>query len=217
MRMRLSWLAAAAACAAPAAAPAQLAPGLSGSSTTSYMNGTEYWETLRSFGACFAKQSEDKAVALISTPYDSKEEMQAYRAISKRSREQACLMDTSIGAPVTLVRGAIAEGLLRKGYAVPAELVLTAPAPGTTRTLSDAARCYVAGHRADAMALIERTVPGSKKERAALNAMSSDFWMCLPKKAQKAAFNPTQIRYRLAEALLRMPATTAAAPAAQEQ
>ena len=193
-----------------APAQAQIAPGLSGSSTTSYTtNATEFWQDLRGFGTCFARQSEAAAWALIATEPNSKAEAAVYKKMS-RGESQSCLTDTSLSAPVPLIRGAIAEGLYKRGAAVPAEL-LQAPLPAGTpiKLLGEAARCYAAAHRADAEKLLAQTMPGSKNELAALKAMSDDFFQCLPEKAQKRSFNPTQIRYRLAEALLRMPAPVA--------
>lgn len=199
-----------------APAQAQIAPGLSGSSTTTYTtNATEFWQDLRGFGTCFASQSEAAAWALIATEPDSKAEAAVYKKMS-RGESQACLTDTSLRAPVPLIRGAIAEALYKRGAAVPAEL-RQAPLPAGTpiRMLGEAARCYAASHRADADNLLVETMPGSKNELAALKAMSDDFFQCLPEKAQKRWFNPTQVRYRLAEALLRMPPSPGALEVAQ--
>ena len=195
----------------PAESGAQLASGYSGSSSTSYMDGVEFWRTLRSFGACYAKESEANALGLLATEPDSKAEAAFYKSIIRGDRDQPCLSETSMRVPIPLVRGAIAEGLYKRGSAVPPPLTVAPPAPGAPiRTLSDAARCYAASHPAEVRALLAETIPGSKKERAALGAMSAGFWQCLPSFAQKRSFNPTQIRYRLAEALLRMPAPTSA-------
>lgn len=187
-------------------ARAQIAPGLSGSSTTSYsQNATEFWQTLRAFGMCFAGQSQADAWALIGTEPDSKAEAAVYKKISRGSR-QMCLTDTSLQAPVTLIRGAIAEGLYKRGVALPAALRQEPPLAGKPiRMLGEAARCYVANHRAEADALLAETAPGSKAELAKLKTMTEEFWRCLPDGAQKRAFSPTQIRYRFAETLLRMP------------
>ena len=199
--------------AAVAAAPAQgqIAPGYSGSSTTTYgMDATEFWRTVRGFGACFAKENPAEALALIATEPDSKAEAAVYKRMS-RGESKICLTDTSIRVPVPLIRGSIAEGLYKRGVPLPPELVLAPLPPGATvRTLGEAARCYAAGHRVEAENLLAETVPGSKKERAALDAMAAGFFDCLPRSAQKRAFNPTQIRFRLAEALLRLPATAEA-------
>ena len=202
--------------AAPASSLAQLAPGFSGSSSTSYMDANEYWRTLRSFGACFARESESMAVALLATEPDSKAERELYKQITGREKNQPCLTDTSMYVPAPLLRGAVVEGLYKRGVALPAELRLAPPA-AEVRTLGEAARCYAARHRSEVEALIAGTAPGSKKELAALSAMAPRFYACLPAKAQKLTFNPTQVRYRLAEALLRMPAAAVAQPAAQER
>lgn len=185
---------------------AQLAPGVSGSSTTSYMNADETWRTLRSFGVCFAKVNETGAWALIATEPDSEDEAAVYKKMA-RGGGQPCLSDTTLRAPLTFIRGAIAEGLYKRGVTVPPELLLAPPASGATiRTLGEATRCFAAAHRDEMRALLADTIPGSKKESAALSAMAPAFYQCLPPAAQERSFNPTQIRFRLAEALLRMPA-----------
>ena len=201
---RIVFVLAAAVAAAPA--QAQIAPGYSGSSTTTYgMDATEFWRTVRGFGNCFAKERPADALALIATQPDSKDEAAVYKRIS-RGESKVCLTDTSLRVPVPLIRGAIAEGLYKRGVALPPDLILAPVAPGTpVRTLGDAARCYAAAHRSEAERLLAETAAGSKKERAALQAMAGDFFDCLPPTAQKRAFNPTQIRFRLAETLLRMP------------
>lgn len=198
-----------------AQAQGQIAPGYSGSSTTSYTtDANEFWQTVRSYGVCFAKNTEAKAWELIATDPDSKAEAAVYKQMSRGSTK-VCLNATSLQAPVPLIRGAIAEGLYKNGSTVPAELRQEAPPEGqAVLKLGEAARCYIAGHRVDAEKLLADTAPGSKKELAALQAMSDDFYSCLPEIAQKRGFNPTQIRYRLAEALLRMPAAAPTASAA---
>jgi hypothetical protein len=115
--------------------------------------------------------------------------------------------------PVAFFRGAKAEALYKKGTLVPAALVQAPPAPGTpVRTLSQAALCFVAEHRADAASVLVQSLPGSKKELALLQGMTEGFFACLPTLARKREFNPTQIRYRFAEALLRMPSQPAPEP-----
>jgi len=99
---------------------------------------------------------------------------------------------------------------------LPPNLALTPPPPGTAiRTLSEAARCYTSGHRQQVRTLIEQTQPGSRQELAALTEMAPDFFRCIPDTARGRRFDTAQIRYRLAEALYRMPATSPA-PAGQE-
>ncbi|HEX2762894.1 MAG TPA: hypothetical protein VHM92_03475 [Allosphingosinicella sp.] len=188
---------------APAAA--QLAPGISGSSSVEYMNSAETWRVVRGFGACFAKENPRAGFALIATEPDTKEEAQVFKKLVG-GPNQACLTDTSLRLPVAFFRGSIAEALYKKGTPVPAELIQTPPASGAAvRTLGQAALCFVAAHRAEASGLLIQTLPGSKKELAALQAMSEGFFQCLPVLARNRGFNATQIRYRLAEALLRTP------------
>lgn len=193
---------------------AQIAPGLSGSSTVEYMNADATWRTVRSFGACFAKENPGAGLALIATEPDSRDEAQVFKKLVG-GPNQACLTDTSLRLPVVFFRGAIAEALYKKGTPVPPALVQAAPARDTARTLSQAALCFVAAHRADAASLLIQSLPGSKKELALLQGLASGFFECLPAKARKQSFNPTQIRYRFAEALLRMPAQ--ATPIAEQR
>jgi hypothetical protein len=183
---------------------AQLAPGLSGSSSQLTMEGGEAMRTLRAFGTCYATRNTANAWILIATEPGSRQEAETYRRLFRRD-SQGCLGEfTELQVPVFLVRGAIAEGLYARRVAVPAQLGSPAPAPGTpVRTLSEAARCYVADHPDRVRALVENTAPGSRPEFTALSAMAPDFFRCVPETARGRKFDSTQIRYRLVEALLR--------------
>jgi hypothetical protein len=199
------------ACALPGApAAAQLQSGYSGSSSTLTFSGEETYRTLRAFGSCFASRYPADAFALIATEPASRAEADTYRRLFRRDN-QACLgEDTEVRVAVNMVRGAIAEGLYKRGVAVPPSLVVALPAPGApVRTLSDAARCYTAAHRDRARALVEETRPGSEAEFAALRQMAPDFFRCVPDTARGRSFDTTLIRYRLVEALLRMPSAPA--------
>ncbi|MFL6845846.1 MAG: hypothetical protein ACJ8ER_13290 [Allosphingosinicella sp.] len=189
---------------AAGAAPAQLATGRSGSSTMSYLGQEEVWREIGFFGLCYADQNRDEALQLIATAPGSREEALTYKKLFSKPY-QSCLGDVStLAVPLNMVRGSIAEGLLKKHVPIPASLLLAAPAPGAITTISEAARCYAVGHRTEVRGLLD-TIPGSKKEFAALVPMVSEFTRCVPPKARGLAFDPTQIRFRLAEALLRLP------------
>ena len=56
--------------------------------------------------------------------------------------------------------------------------------------------------------VFERTIPGSHGEYEAVEAMVTGYSASAPASARGRAFNSTQLRFRLAEALLRMPAST---------
>ena len=187
-------------------ASAQIASGFSGSSSTTDMGAEEAWQTLRAFGTCYASRYLPDALALIATEPASRAEAETYRRLFRRDN-QYCLGDgTELRMSVTMVRGAIAEGLYRNGAALPPALAQSVPASGVPiRTLSEAARCYVATHRDRARALVGETAPASRQELAALDRMAPDFFRCVPATARGRQFNATQIRYRLAEALLRTP------------
>ena len=159
--------------------------------------------TVRTFGNCYASNSTARAWRLIATEPGSREEAQTYRELFRRD-SQACIGEnTELRVPVYLVRGAIAEGLYRRRVAVPAGLRVPLPAPGTpVRTLSDAARCFVAG----APIVRGRSSKGPRRQQPefeALRDMAPAFFHCVPEPARNRQFDPTQIRYRLAEALLR--------------
>ena len=107
------------------------------------------------------------------------------------------------------MRGAIAEGLYRRGIVLPPGLAFPSPTPGApTRTLADAARCYTASHRDRVHALIDQTRLGSREEYALLSEMAPDFFLCVPESGRGGQFISVLIRGHLAEALYRMPAST---------
>jgi hypothetical protein len=197
------------------AAPAQLAPGVSGSTSTETFGHDEAMRLLSVFGNCYARRYEADALALVATEPGSRAEAETYRRLFRRGN-QACLVgaeDTEMRMPVALVRGAIAEGLYKNHIALPANLALAMPEAGTVRTLSEAARCYTGAHRDQARDLIENTQPGTRDELAALNRIAPDFYRCVPDTARRRGFQATQLRFRLAEALWRMPAASATAAA----
>jgi hypothetical protein len=195
-------VAAGASLASPAAA--QIAPGRSGSSSMSYLGEKEIWPVVSEFGSCYAEVNRLDALKLIATVPNSASEAQTYRKLFTKPY-QSCLGDvTSMGGmAIGMIRGAIAEGLYKKRIALPANLMLTAPAPGQIRNLSHAALCYAAAHPDAARALIAQTKPGSRKEFDAIVAMMPDFRRCIPQGALNTQFDATQIRFRIAEALLR--------------
>ena len=166
---------------------------------------------LHAFGNCYARMSTERAFELLGTEPGSREEAATYRRLF-RSDSQNCLGEgTDLRVPVAFVRGAIAEGLLENAIPVPAALVRAAPAPGDqVRKYSEAARCYAAGHTGEIRTLLA-AAPGGERELAALRPLAEDFFRCMPANAQDRRFNATHLRYMLAEALLRLPSTTAQA------
>ena len=202
---------AAALLAAAAPASAQIAPGLSGRSTTDVIedNG-EFWRTLVAFGNCYADNNAERAFTLIATEPGSSEERQVFRGLFTRGTNSCLYGTTLVNVTRAMVRGAIAEGLYRRGTAIPIHLVqppLEAGVPA--RTLSEAARCYTAAHRSEVEALVAGSRAGSRQELEQLNAMADDFFACLPESGRDRSFDPTLIRYRLVEALLRRPPASA--------
>ena len=192
-------------------AVAQLSPGTSGSSSLSYFDNDEAMRTLRVFGTCYAARHPEDSLAFMATEPASQAEAELYRRMFRRDNQNCLGENTEMRMPVAFVRGAIVEGLYRNGTALPPELALSPPPPGASiRTLSEAARCYTAGHRDLVRSLIEQTQPGSRQELAALTEMAPDFFRCVPDTARGRRFDSAQIRYRLAEALYRMPASSSA-------
>jgi hypothetical protein len=190
---------------APQILPAQIAPGQSGTSSMTYVDGEEAMETLSTFGTCYAGRNTADALALIATEPGSTLEAQTYRSLFTKPYQTCLGFATELRAPLVLIRGAIAEGLYKRGIAIPSNLTLSAPPPGATiRTISEAARCYTATHDDQVRAIIAETKPGSRKEYEAIESILPDFMACVPEKARKLGFSVTQVRFRLAEALLRM-------------
>ena len=181
---------------------AQLATGRSGTSTTRYMTSDVAMGELAAFGRCYAKARPAKALSLLATRPGSREEAATYMGLFKGN--QSCLASgTRLGFQLAYVRGAIAEGFLRSGAALPPSHRLSAPKAPQVRNLSDAARCYAADHRDEVQSLLS-TKPASKAELAAVSAMMPSFRACMPE-GVPLNFDPTVVRYRLAEGLLRVP------------
>ena len=163
---------------------------------------------LAGFGRCYAKERRPESLSLIATQPTSRREVEVYRKLFSRDGID-CLHNMTLSFPLALVRGAIAEGLYVAGEGVPAEYRQSAPTVGEVRNLSDAARCYAAGHRKQVETLLA-TKPGSKKEFQAIDQLINEFAACMPPGVQ-ARFDPTVVRFRLAEALLRLTPTATAA------
>jgi hypothetical protein len=187
---------------------AQISNGASGSSTMTYLSNEQGMEEVVGFGDCYAKENREKALRLIATRPASREEAQTFTALFRKPY-QSCLGDvTRLGAGLPLIRGAIAQGLYKRGIPLPAALMQTAPAPAQVRNLADAARCYIAAHEEEARTLVTGTKVGGRREYDAVMKLLPDLFKCIPKGA-KAQFTATLVRFRLAEALLR---TTPPAP-----
>lgn len=194
-------------------ASAQIGAGYSGSSSLTTFDNEEGMRTLGVFGICYVSNNLPDALALIATEPGSRAEADTYRRLFRRDSQSCLGENTEVRAPVSLVRGAIAEGLYKRRAALPASLAQSVPAAGVPiRTLSEAARCYIAGHRDEARALVERTPPGGRRELEALRAMAPAFFGCVPDTARGRSFDATLIRFRLAEALFRTAAPPPAAP-----
>ncbi len=211
-RVRRAWrrcsLVGATALMTPQAGIAQIAPGYSGTSSGAieFADTEEALRMLSAFGNCYARHSSVQAFELLGTDPGSRAEAETYRRLFRRDSQNCLGEGTELSAPVAFVRGAIAEGLLERGTPLPASLVLAAPASGVeVRRFSEAARCHAAAHGAEIRTVLA-TPPGSQREMAALRPLVDGFFRCLPASAQNRRFGATQLRYLLAEALLRLPA-----------
>ena len=71
--------------------------------------------------------------------------------------------------------------------------------------MAEAALCYAAGHGDRVRALIAGSRAFSPEEREALSAMREDFFRCLAPSTGLQRVSSTLLRYRLVEALLRLP------------
>lgn len=194
-------------CAAlPSAAIAQLAPGRSGFSSTSYLGGQAAWNELSDFGRCYASNERSDAMKLVTTKAGSAEEAQTYKQLFGKANQYCLGSVTSMRASSMMVRGSIAEGLYKKRIAVPANLaVATAPAVEQVHNLSEAALCYAGRNRGEAQSLVDGTKAGSKEEYAAIGALWDRFGECIPQTARKSMqIEVTLVRFRIAEALWRL-------------
>lgn len=180
----------------------QIAPGQSGTSSLVYIDEAEAMITLTIFGRCYAKKNRNEALSVIATQPGSREEMQTLRKLFRRSNIACMSNNTNLRMPLPYIRGVIAEGLLRSGSAIPASHVLPALPAIKVRNLSDAAGCYVAGHEDEVRKLLMTKV-GSKPEFESVSAIADDFVNCLPVDRSRPLYT-TLIRFRLAEALLRV-------------
>src|SRR5687768_514917 len=80
-------------------APAQLAPGYSGSSSVQVFADEESTRTLVAFGNCFAREYPDQVLALMATAPGSRQEAAIFRRIV-RLRASFCLGDTQLQMPL---------------------------------------------------------------------------------------------------------------------
>src|SRR4051812_39162436 len=179
--------------------------GRSGFSTSRAVGEREYWNALRWFGRCFARTAPQAAFDFLATEPGSAEENAIYSRLFA-SGDIECLGDmTQMSVVVRYVRGSIAEGLLLLGTRIPPRLTLYPPAPGAPiTTLSEVSRCFAATHRAETRALAADTRPGSTEEEATLGRLETDLFRCVPPAASNIQLDSTDLRYHLAEALLRL-------------
>lgn len=208
--MKLLCWAALAALASSGAASAQIASGRSGVSTSERLTNVRAFTDLRNFGICFVRTQRRAALTLIATVPGSPEETQAFNRFVFGERSTCMFGGTNVEASIVYMRGVIAEGLLLSG-GVPETHRLPAPTAAEVRNLGDVARCYVAGHRAEAQTVLATRL-GSAEEVAAVTAVWEDFRTCLPP-SQRIRLNAPWIRFLLAEAMLRLPPAGANPPA----
>jgi hypothetical protein len=157
---------------------------------------------LADFGRCYGDNQRKQALLLIATRPGSREEAATFRKLFKSDSQMCLLGGTRMYSLIESVRGAIAEGLLRSGEPLPAEYRLTAPTAAEVGGLSDVARCYAASHLEEVKRVLA-TKPGSRAEHEAVKGVVGGFGVCLPP-GGKIRADATLVRFRLAEALLRL-------------
>lgn len=188
---------------AAGSAQAQVASSRSGNSSLRYFGSETAMSELAGFGRCYAKERRKQALSLLAAPPTSRQEIEIYKGLFSGDNLSCLTPGTTLNVPPAYVRGAIAEGLFRAGTGVTEDMILPAPARTEVTSLSDAARCYAARHPVEARALLG-TKPASKQEFETVSALMDEFELCLPDGIQ-INFDATTIRYRVAEALLRLP------------
>jgi hypothetical protein len=109
---------------------AQLPSGYSGSSSLTVIEDGEAFRALNGYGSCFAAHNTADALALIATGPGSAEETALFNRRIGRASVVCLGGGTTMRMPRFLLRGAIAEGLYRRGVALPPNLALAIPAPG---------------------------------------------------------------------------------------
>src|SRR5688500_14126299 len=78
-------------------APAQIAPGLSGSSSTmTFVDNGEAFRALNAFAACYARQNSARALELIATEPATREEAETYRRLFRRDNMSCLGEDTEL-------------------------------------------------------------------------------------------------------------------------
>jgi hypothetical protein len=187
-----------------APASAQLAPGQSGTSSMTVIEGQETWDRLGEFGVCYVSRNRASAYELVATRAGSIDEAKTYKRLF--SDESSCIGDLSeMRVDWQLVRGSIGEGLYRKSAPVPPALaVAAAPKLDQVRNFADAALCFAAAHPDTATALVQTRV-GSKAEDKAIDALLPSLGQCIPAAAKKSlSLSATLIRFRIAEALWKL-------------
>lgn len=185
-------------------AMAQVAPGLSGSSTSQPVQMEDVWQELAHYGRCIAGQRQQEALDVLRAESGSRQERERLGNLLG-DRKTSCSHDFDLVLPAPLFRGAIAEGLYDLRVPMPPELAW-APIPkgAPVPTFSHIARCYLPGNEARVADLVRKTGPGSRQEARAMATILPGFRACLPAEHRKRPFNITQVRLRLAEALFRM-------------
>jgi hypothetical protein len=207
----------------PTVATAQYEGSRMSTSTTRMLGEKEGWDTLITFGSCYASSQRSKAYRFVATEPGTADEARTYKALFSKS-DEPCLGDVSeMSVNYQFVRGAIAEGLYLKGVPVPANLAAQPIPRERVQSVLQTAICYAGQNAAEARWLIENTSPSSSKEDEAIKRLTPRFAACLPPNLpQSFSIDPTLLRFRIAEAMWRLgmvrgqaDATAPAAPPAR--
>lgn len=188
---------------------AQLAPGVSGTSTAP-IEGSEndFWWLLRELGRCTSGAKFEEAETFLASAVDSSAEDRAFKRVFG-GKSNVCMRSfVSMSAPRSYIRGALAEGMYKKIIADGGPpVVAMLAAEEAVRDMHGFARCYVASHADSAHALVTETRLGTEDEVRAIRAMVADFGPCLPQGIE-VRIDPPEVRMAIAEALYHAAAGT---------
>ncbi len=198
---RLVLVAAMALASLSAPATAQLAPGISGSSSAPQTaSEKEYWYLVRSMGDCLATNKTEDAEAFLASSIGSRAEGAAFKKLFGRSRNMCLGNFVNASFQRAHVRGSVAEGLYRREESnLPDTWRPTVEKPAAIGSIHDFAKCYVADNFAETRAFLRETKLTTGEETQYIERMAPSFAACLPNR--KVTLKAINVRMALAEAM----------------
>lgn len=184
------------------AANAQLAPGISGTSSAPRDAGQDqYWFMIRQLGVCLADMKTERSVAFLEAEIGSRSEDRAFDALFSRSRNVCMRNFVSASVLRAHVRGAVAEGLYKRnvdGWS--ADMTVPVVPPESIGSIHDFARCYISANFTVSRGLLDNTKLATDGEQEYIDQMASGFQPCLPS-GRDVRLKTINVRMALAEAL----------------